>query len=320
MQETVDRLSSGDANGGKGYEHLVIYAHGGLNSLVDEAKRIATWQRNDIFGRNKLYNFHLMWGSGFLDEAFGELSESPAGRAPAVSPTGCSSRCGKRTGSYAWRNMKRDAEAAFGGHDEYDGGFSGLLPLLGASTRRLGDRSCICRPQRRRNRAWTSPVGTPPIQGHQAGTERIHLMAPACSVDFFKQHYGRYLTGTGAMTLNDKIYLYNLTDEIELADTVSSDVPLLPFYSHSRRSPLRLAPTSKLSQTPLAGMQLYEMPKHPKLNIDYSKPTGGATASTTHGGFDNDPCDLHNHHVAYSRFKGSKSADQGGAERLLDRC
>ena len=82
MRETVKRLTAPDANNSKGFEHLIIYAHGGLNSLPDEAKRIAVWKQNDIFARNKLYNFHLMWGSGFIDEVFGKLSgSSAAGRA-----------------------------------------------------------------------------------------------------------------------------------------------------------------------------------------------------------------------------------------------
>lgn len=78
MDETVKRLTNANANDGKGYDHLVIYGHGGLNSLGDAARRIAAWKRTDVFGRNKIYHFHLMWGSGFLDEVFGEVSKSSA--------------------------------------------------------------------------------------------------------------------------------------------------------------------------------------------------------------------------------------------------
>jgi Papain family cysteine protease len=133
MHVTVERLTSPQANKGNGYEHLIIYAHGGLNSLPDEAKRIAIWKQGDIFGRNQLYNFHLMWGSGFIDEVFGELSESPvAGRAAGrFSDWLFEAGFGKETGSYAWRNMKQDAQSAFGGSADYDGGFKGLMPLLG---------------------------------------------------------------------------------------------------------------------------------------------------------------------------------------------
>ena len=85
--------------------------HGGLNSLADEARRIATWKRNNIFGRNRIYNFHLMWGSGLLDEAFGPLSEAQAGRAAGlVTDLLFETGVGKTLGSYAWRNMKQDAD------------------------------------------------------------------------------------------------------------------------------------------------------------------------------------------------------------------
>ena len=132
MLETVERLVDPEANDNQGYEHLVIYSHGGLNSLAAEAQRIATWKRNSIFSRNRIYNFHLMWGSGFLDEAFGKLSESPAvGRAGGwISDWFFEAGVGKQTGSYAWRNMKQDAQMAFSPGPEYDGGFKGLSPLL----------------------------------------------------------------------------------------------------------------------------------------------------------------------------------------------
>ena len=290
-QETVKRLASQQANGGKGYEHLVIYAHGGLNSLPDEAKRIATWKRNDIFGRNQLYNFHLMWGSGFIDEVFGRLStSSAAGRAAGrVSDWLFEAGPGKETGSYAWRNMKQDARVAFDGSNEYDGGYKGLLPLLG------GLDKAAKRPKLH-------------LVGHSAGAivlgnllsalrrfklgkielGSIHLMAPACTVEFFKQHYEPYLKDKGGVKLQDKIYFYNLTDTLELADTLSANFPLLPSYSHSLLYLVSRA-YEEAPETPIAGMQRFVkgLPAGVKVSIDYSM-TGGKTSSTTHGGFDND--------------------------------
>ena len=69
MAETVKRIADPKSNEGQGYQHLVIYAHGGLNSTSDEANRIATWKRNAVFSRNGIYNFHLMWNT----EAIGWL-------------------------------------------------------------------------------------------------------------------------------------------------------------------------------------------------------------------------------------------------------
>jgi hypothetical protein len=295
MQETVQRITLPSANDGKGYDHLVIYAHGGLNTLGAEAERIATWKRNDIFGRNQLYNFHLMWGSGFIDEVFGQLSESPvAGRAGGLFTDWLfEAGFGREIGSYAWRNMKQDAQAAFGGHPDYDGGFRGLVPLLDGLDRAakrpklhlIGHSAGAIVLGR-----FLSTLGRFKLRELELGS--IHLMAPACTVDFFKTHYGPYLSGRGAMKLQDKVYLYNLTDELEEADTVSANVPLLPSYS---RSLLYLVSRAyeEVPGTEIAGMQIYanDMPSAVKIEIAYSGPRSG-TASRTHGGFDNDPVTL----------------------------
>ncbi len=287
MKETVKRLTMSESNSEKGYDHLVIYAHGGLNALTDEARRIATWKRHDIFGRNRLYNFHLMWGSGFLDEVFGKLSASPvAGRVGGkFFDWMFEAGFGKEIGGYAWRNMKQDARAAFDDIPGYGGGFKGLAPLF------EGLDKAEIRPKVH-------------LVGHSAGSivighllsawkhfkvdnidiGSVHLMAPACTVDFFKQHFG----SPHAAKIRGGIHLYNLTDTLELADKVSAGSFPLPSYS---RSLLYLVSRAyeDIPNTALAGMQLYEkaMPNGKKISIDYSK-AGGKTSSVSHGGFDND--------------------------------
>jgi hypothetical protein len=295
MTETVKRLTLAESNGGKGYEHLCIYAHGGLNSLPDEAKRIATWKRHDIFGRNALYNFHLMWGSGFIDEVFGEMSGSPmAGRAGGISDWLFEAGLGKEAGSYAWRNMKQDASAAFNEADAakgYDGGFRGLSPLF------AGLDKSPTRPKLHLvgHSAGAIVIGNllsalPRFKLKNVELGSIHLMAPACTTQFFNEHYGPYLKGKGALKLRDKIYLYNLTNQLELDDTVSANFPLLPSYSHSLLYLVSRA-YEDVPETAIAGMQKYALSPAAKLDIAYSKP-GGLSTSKSHGGFDNDVATL----------------------------
>ncbi|MCI0734820.1 MAG: hypothetical protein L0Y50_00840 [Beijerinckiaceae bacterium] len=301
MKETVARIALLEANSGRGYDHLIIYAHGGLNSLAAEAERIATWKRNNIFGRNKLYNFHLMWGSGLIDEIFGKLSGSPAaGRAGGpISDWLFEAGLGQQAGSYAWRNMKQDAQVAFGGDDDYDGGFKGLTPLLAGL-----DKLNLDKPAKRPKLHFVGHSAGAIVLGRFLSALKrfklrnlelgsIHLMAPACTVDFFKQHYGPYLEGNGANALVDKVYLYNLTDKLELADTVSANFPLVPSYS---RSLLYLVSRAyeNVPATPLAGMQKYSdrMPSGAKIDIAFADPGGRLTASRSHGGFDNDATTL----------------------------
>lgn len=296
MEETVKRITDPDSNKdpgedkGKGYDHLVIYAHGGLNTLDDEANRIAAWKRNDIFGRNRIYNFHLMWGSGFIDEAFGPLSQTDNGRAAGILGDLLFETVGKPFGSAAWRNMKQDAGAAFADDSEYGGGFLGLSPLL------KGVDKAKRRPKLH-------------LVGHSAGAimigrflgalkrfelvnielASIHLMAPACTVDFFATFYGKYLAGEGARPLTDKIYLYNLGGKLELQDKVG--IGSLPGYS---RSLLYLVSRAyeENANAPLAGMEVFAklMPTSTRLSVSYSK--NKDTKSTSHGGFDNDPATL----------------------------
>ena len=302
MAETVSRLSQASANGGQGFDHLMIYAHGGLNTLDDEANRIATWKRRDIFGRNRIYNFHLMWGSGFLDEAFGPLSETQAGRAAGVIgdllfETGP----GKALGSAAWRNMKQDAAAAFTQSPDYDGGVIGLAPLLqglDAAKRRpvlhlVGHSAGAIMLGH-----LLGALGRFGLQKLELGS--VHLMAPACTVDFFNRFYGRYLDGSGALPLRDRVYLYNLHDELEQADKVG--VTGLPGYGRSLLYLVSRAYEEK-ADTPIAGMERHAkgLPSSGKLLVNYAQ--SKETSSVSHGGFDNDAVTLT---TIMSRILGGK--------------
>ncbi|NKM60728.1 hypothetical protein GFL58_06790 [Rhizobium leguminosarum bv. viciae] len=293
MFETVKRLTMKESNNGKGYPHLVIYAHGGLNSTVAEATRIASWKRADIFGRNMIYNFHLMWASGFLDEALGPMSKANAGLAGSgysdwIFETGI----GKYFGNRAWRNMKGDAEAAFSGRLDYDGGFRGLENLL------RGIDEAPIRPKLH-------------LVGHSAGSivlgrllssferfglknvdiESIHLMAPACTIEFFEEHYGPLLNGSSKVKLVQDVNIYMMTDELEQEDTVESGLPLTPKYSHSLLYLVSRAYEER-PKTPLAGMEIYSGALKEFSKLHLNKSVSGATRSTAHGGFDNDAATL----------------------------
>ncbi|WP_211101818.1 C1 family peptidase [Azospirillum baldaniorum] len=291
MNETVQRLSKPDANSGRGYDHLILYAHGGLNTLDDEANRIATWKRHEIFGRNRIYNFHLMWGSGFIDEAFGPLSHTETGRvAGIIGDLIFETGIGKAFGSAAWRNMKQDAAAAFSKSVEYDGGVVGLSPLLRGLDN--ADHKPLLHLVGHSAGAivlgrFLEALGRFELQNLELGS--VHLMAPACTVEFFNATYGSYLRGSGALRLKDKIYLYNLSNDLELNDRVG--VAGMPGYGRSLLYLVSRAYEEK-ANTPLAGMAIYDtgLPSSNKLVKAYSR--SAETTSTSHGGFDNDAATL----------------------------
>lgn len=293
IRQTVDRLTMAGANNGRGFPHLVLYAHGGLNSLEDEATRIAAWKKPDIFGRNSIYNFHLMWGSDLCGEIFGSMSKSPVAAkvGGSIMDWLFEAGPGKLAGSRSWRNMKRDALVAFSGAAGYDGGFIGLKPLLQGL-----DQAAI----RPKIHLVCHSAGSI-VMGHflsalkrfklsNIGISTMHLMAPACTTDFFAEHYGKFLADKDASKDLDKIYLYNLNDKLELDDTVSPSSLPVPSYSASLLYLVSRAYEEK-PKTPLAGMERYakQLPPDKRISIDYSTGvTGKITTSITHGGFDND--------------------------------
>jgi hypothetical protein len=246
-----------------------------------------------------------MWGSGLLGEAFGELSEPHAARAASFLADVFYEVTLKEKGSYAWRNMKQDANAAFGNSKEFDGGYTGLKPLLSGLD---------AAPRRPRLHLVGHSAGAIMLGRLLSALHRfkpsklelasIHLMAPACTVDFFKDHYGPYLSGQGALTLRDKIYLYNLTDELELADMVDPKIPLVPVYGRSLLYLVSRAYEER-ANTPLAGMQAFaaSMPTGAKIDIAYAQRDGKVTGSESHGDFDNDVATLT---TIMSRILGGK--------------
>jgi hypothetical protein len=48
------------------YDHLLFYAHGGLNSPEASARRIAAMK--ETFKANRIYPYHLMYDTGMLEE------------------------------------------------------------------------------------------------------------------------------------------------------------------------------------------------------------------------------------------------------------
>ena len=112
-------------------------------------------------------------------------------------------------------------------------------------------------------------------------------MAPACTVDFYKEHYAPRLGKKNGSTTKVKLSaldIYNLNKQLELDDNV-----VLVY----RKSLLFLVSRALERQTgkPILGMQRYskKLSAKPGLKIHYSDGKTGVTRSTSHGGFDNDP-------------------------------
>jgi hypothetical protein len=266
-------------------KHLLIYAHGGLNSPKVSATRIKAMK--DGFKRNGIYPFHIMYDTG-LGEELADIIKRAFSRSEGLfdkwkdklqdASDKIIEGIVRAPGTAIWEEMKRDAARPFkisssDGVKVIDGFLSALadtdvrVHLVGHSTGAI-------------------------LIGHLLdGIDRLKpakfgscsLLAPACSVDFFKKHYEFRLSDQQSLKSEiESLDLYNLTDELEQDDNVAWAYRKSLLYLVSRAF-------ERNGSKPLLGMEKYAKNLNVeglKLNISTGK--GNITRSTSHGGFDND--------------------------------
>jgi pimeloyl-ACP methyl ester carboxylesterase len=276
------------------YQHLLIYAHGGLNSVTDSATRIAAMR--DTFKANGIYPLHFMYDTGLLEE----LKDVILGkRADAEERAGgitdwtdrLIERATRRPGRALWREMKLDAKRAFA--ERNSPGTQTLATFLAA---------------------FAKPNAVPKkihLVGHSTGgilhahliealaTQKtklrlasVSLLAPAATVELFRNAYLPSL-GSGSFGV-DAMHVYNLTDEVEKDDNVGTVYRKSLLYLVSRAFEEKVDPAESI-----LGMQLYskdlEKLRPNRLSFHYSDgrtTRRDRTVSMSHGGFDNDPATM----------------------------
>ncbi|MEQ8205264.1 MAG: hypothetical protein RIA65_03740, partial [Woeseia sp.] len=274
------------------YDHLLLYAHGGLNSVKDSARRIAAMK--ETFKANRIYPFHFMYDTGLLEE----LKDVVRGRHDEVNERagGLSDwtdrlieRLTKTAGRALWREMKYGAQRPFA----VDGaGTSVLTAFINAFA------------------AHNSAIKLH-IVGHSTGAilhaylleaatrlsaqlriASASLLAPAATTDLFRSHYRPLLTSRKAAAGIDRMDIYNLSNKLEQDDTVTGVYRKSLLYLVSR------AFEEVPHPAPVLGMQDYCKSianRIPKLTLHVSDGDVRETRTTksdTHGGFDNDPATM----------------------------
>jgi hypothetical protein len=117
------------------------------------------------------------------------------------------------------------------------------------------------------------------------------LLAPACSVDLFRSHYYPYLvTGKGDFGI-DKMQVFNLTNKMERADQVGMVYRKSLLYLVSRAfeedTPEQILGMKKYTDGLLKKQDIIDLGN--RFIVNYSNGSSdNNTASSTHGGFDND--------------------------------
>ena len=282
VQETATNLTNNTK-----YKQLIFYAHGGLNSPKASANRVKDMY--PVFKKNGVYSYHWMYDTGIMEELKDIIFRRDRGEKERAGGfvdywDRLLEKTARVPGRALWREMKRGAR---GGFVENRAGVKILEEFAAAL-------------QPAENRALH-------LVGHSTGAivhayllqalanimpefrvSSVHLMAPAASVDLYRQLY-KPLLRPGPFGI-DRMYIYYLTDELERDDSVG------PY----RKSLLYFVSKSFEEEIPekILGMEKYlkkgVKPKPNNLNLIVSKGKPGTSkssvrpASTTHGGFDND--------------------------------
>lgn len=285
------KTTAGNLAASKNYDHLLIYAHGGLNSPKSSASRIAAMR--DVFRDNRIYPFHFMYDTGLLEELRDIIfsrDERTGERVGGLSDwwDQLLERMARRPGRALWREMKFGANKGFSGDNAgvqtlrafaaalgNGTGFKYKVHLAGHSTGGIL-LACLL------NALKTITPGM--------RINTCSLMAPAATMSLFDSHYRPLLTGRADTFGIDRMIVYNLNETLEREDTVGPyRKSLLYFVSRAFEED---------TPAPILGMQLYSKALDSisqRLEMVYS--SGDAdresrTISTGHGGFDNDPATM----------------------------
>ena len=284
VRQTARRLKQGIGTGD--YKHLLLYAHGGLNNPKDSARRVKALKNG--FMRNGIYPYHIMYDTGLVEElkdviarAFNRAKERAAGFSEWWD--GIIEDAVRKPLTPIWEEMKRDARLPFElNEDGFDAISSFVTALQGTkvSIHLVGHSTGAI--------LLSHLLIVLDNLSHKNIIKSCSLMAPACTIDFFESNYRpRLYSGNGASVRLPNFRIYNLMDDLEQADTVA--------FAY-RKSLLCLISRAleRERDKPLLGMERHATNLQPTEGLEFiysdGRGTGNArSASTSHGGFDNDP-------------------------------
>lgn len=273
----------------RNYQHLMFYAHGGLNNMAASANRVR--KMKEVFKRNGIFPIHFMWETGFfesLSDVIFNAHRKAEARVGGISDffDRMIEAVARGPGAAVWRDMKWDADQSF---KASGGGRRAVNALLAGNAKR------------------TNPLEIH-LVGHSAGAillarlldamdtmnplkspvSSVSVMAPACTVDLFKKSYSPRIGMVGSADGISKLWQYNLVDQRERDDRVGPyQKSLLYFVSNAFEDE---------RETPLLGMEQFcsQIPDNANHTIHYAGRAPSTTDSRAHGGFDNDRATMNN--------------------------
>jgi pimeloyl-ACP methyl ester carboxylesterase len=277
------------------YPHLLIYAHGGLNTQQDALGQVCamkeTWKRNGVYPMHLVWNTGLVGESGDIFARIFDQSRTRVGSTLSDAGDAALEFLTRPIGRGLWREMKSGAAKAFS-----------TLPGPGEAYAPINELISAARQAGKKVHLVGHSAGAI-ILGHlvselsakhppsETAIATVSLLAPACTLDFFKSAWART-----ASRLLDKFGIYILNDKLEHADTVLTYNKSLLYlvsraYEEDRDMPI-LGMQSFVEPARLSSAALAAAALHVSAGIAASVRSGVSTTATTHGGFDDDPTTL----------------------------
>ena len=284
IRKTAAFLAEDSGNPKPKYDHILLYAHGGLNGTKASARRILALKEG--FKRNRIYPIHFMWETGFAEELgdiFKDLftrSEERVGSARDLLDWTIE-KTTLGIGRPLWREMKSGAVKAF---EKDAAGWQAVSALLAAN-------------------ASSKKPKKVHLAGHSAGSillgemikrwdriskeapqiASVSLMAPACTLEFYEGAYRAALSGKQKNRKIASLWQYLMVDSRETQDETMKPYGKSLLYLVSNAFEVE-------KETPLLGMEKFvehfTPPAAHKLWFAGRDPAH--TDSVSHGGFDND--------------------------------
>jgi len=274
----------------KKYDHLLLYAHGGLNSPKDSAARISAMR--DVFKKNRIYPYHIMYDSGLLEE----IKDVVAGKREHSD-----TRVGGLTdwfdqfiehltrtpGRALWREMKAGASSPF----QSDGAGLAVLKAFIDAFAKAGKTPGIHLVGHSNGSVLTAHLAnTLKKLSPDLRIKSCSLMAPAATLGLYEKTFRPMLQKKSSFGI-DGMRIYNLSDRLERDDNVALIYRKSLLYLVSRafeeKPPTALLGMKKFNKGLTRGIS-------DRLEFVYSNGVNGnpRTGATSHGGFDNDPATM----------------------------
>jgi hypothetical protein len=213
VTETAKRVA-----GSSSYDHILFYAHDSFSSPKVCAQKISAMQ--PVFKANRIYAYHFMYSSGFVDDVKTLLAErSQESEARLGSGHELSDRLVEillgRSGRALWREMKYGAESAFAPKGDGIKVANTFLQYLTESSVgvegkpiHLAGQGAGCLLLGRLLEVLVSHSSKPKIS-------TVSLMAPTLTLEAYQAMYRPKISKIDDMTV------YNLSENLELEDNVT---------------------------------------------------------------------------------------------------